>query len=495
MRMTNAGKSDAPKRYWDRNLGNFCRTRKSCFTSAIELVILLATSKQDARPLSETKHMEVRMSAARRLFLAAAVSVSALVAAPVVSYAQDVAPPEIENAKYNFQGVINSPAVNVRSGPGDNYYPTSKIEKGQTVTVVGIRFDWLKIKPPADSYSYVAKAYITRSGDGTTGTVDKPDLRVRAGSTLNEMKTTVQTTLQQGDKVTILGEKDEYYKVAPPANVYLYVNKSYVDPVKTVEPAPEQIVKLGPATKPADNNVSQTPDHLAKATTKPADIIDRQPEVVVAEVPTTKPAIDASQVAFEKLETDFIEMSKLPIDQQAMEPMIKGYEALTTSDLPESLKRTVDIRLATMKLRSQSKDEFLALKKSQEDAAQRQVALRAEQQELEERIKTNQVKMYTAIGTLRTSSLQQGGSTLYRLTDPSTGRTTVYIRSADPKFGAHLGKFIGVSGDLVTDQQLNIRVVSPTASEVVDMTKVGKGVAAQVIPPSLLPQSVSSSAK
>jgi uncharacterized protein YgiM (DUF1202 family) len=439
--------------------------------------------------------MEVRMSAARRLFLAAAVSVSSLIATPVISFAQDVAPPEVENAKYNFQGVINSPAVNVRSGPGDNYYPTSKIEKGQAVTVVGIRFDWLKIKPPADSYSYVAKAYITRNGDGTSGTVDKPDLRVRAGSTLNEMKTTVQTTLQQGDKVTILGEKDEYYKIAPPANVYLYVNKGYVDPVKSLEPAPDTVVKLGPTTKPIEGGVSETPDHLAKSTTKPSDIVEKQPEVIVDATPTTKPAVDASQVAFEKLETDFTEMSKLPIDQQPLEPMIKGYDALTGSDLPESLKRTVDIRLATMKLRQQSKDEFVQLKKAQEEAAQRQVALKAEQQELEERIKTNQVKMYTAVGTLRTSSLQQGGATLYRLTDPSTGRTTVYIRSADPKFGANLGKFIGVSGDLVADQQLNIRVVSPTATDVVDMAKVGKGVAAQVMPPSLLPQSVSSTAK
>lgn len=437
------------------------------------------------------------MSAARRLFLAAAVSVSSLVATPVISYAQDVAPPEVDNAKYNFQGVINSPAVNIRSGPGDNYYPTSKMEKGQTVTVVGMRFDWLKIKPPADSYSYVAKAYITRSGDGTTGTVDRPDLRVRAGSNLNEMKTTVQTTLQQGAKVQIIGEKDEYYKIVPPEGVYLYVNKAYVDPVKAEPAAPAEQLAVAPTTKPADSSVSQTPDHLAQQPApQPAGAAaEPKPDETFAAAPATQPAVDSSQVAFDKLEADFTEMSKLPLDQQPLDPMMKGYEALLTSDLPESLKRTVDIRLATLKLRQQSKDEFVQLKKAQEEAAQRQLALKAEQQELEERIKANQVKMFTAVGTLRTSSLQQGGATLYRLTDPSTGRTTVYVRTADPKFGANLGKFIGVTGDLITDQQLNIRVVTPTATELVDMGQVGKGVAAQVIPPSLLPQSVSSSAK
>ena len=435
------------------------------------------------------------MSAARRLFLAAAMSVSSLVAIPHVSFAEDVAPPEVENAKFNFQGVINSGNVNVRSGPGDNYYATNKIDKGQTVTVVGARFDWLKVKPPADSFSYVAKAYITRGGDGTTGTVDKPDLRVRAGSTLNAMKTTVQTTLQQGDKVTILGEADEYYKIAPPQGVYLYVSKQFVDPVKSVETAPDTSkVVIAPATRPSDPAPSVTPDQpvaKAAATTQPV-----QDSTAVAAAPAaTQPAADASQVAFDKLENDFVEMSKLPLDQQALDTSRTGYEALINSDLPESLKRTVDIRIATIKLRQQSKDEFVALKKQQEDAAAKQMALKAEQQELEERMKANQVKLYTAVGTLRASSLQQGGLILYRLTDPANGHTTVYIRSNDVKLGAMVGQFIGVEGEMVTDSQLNVRVITATGTEIVDQTKLGNGVAAQVMPPSMLPRAVSSNIK
>jgi uncharacterized protein YgiM (DUF1202 family) len=420
-------------------------------------------------------------------------SVSSLVAIPHVSFAEDVAAPEVENAKFNFQGVINSGNVNVRSGPGDNYYATNKIDKGQTVTVVGARFDWLKIKPPADSFSYVAKAYITRGGDGTSGTVDKPDLRVRAGSTLNAMKTTVQTTLQQGDKVTILGEADEYYKIAPPQGVYLYVSKQFVDPVKSIEATPDASkVVLTPATKPSDPPASITPDTpIAKgATTQPA-----QDNAVAVAPATTQPAADASQVAFDKLENDFAELSKLPLDQQQLDGVQKGYEALIGSDLPESLKRTVDIRIATIKLRQQNKDEFVALKKQQEEAAAKQMALKAEQQELEDRMKANQVKLFTAVGTLRTSSLQQGGMILYRLTDPANGHTTVYIRSNDAKLGAMIGQFIGVQGEMVTDSQLNVRVVTSTGTEAVDQTKLGSGVAAQVMPPSMLPKAVSSNVK
>jgi hypothetical protein len=123
------------------------------------------------------------------------------------------------------------------------------------------------------------------------------------------------------------------------------------------------------------------------------------------------------------------------------------------------------------------------------------MALKAEQQELEDRMKANQVKLYTAVGTLRTSSLQQGGMILYRLTDPANGHTTVYIRSNDAKLGAMIGQFIGVSGEIVNDSQLNVRVVTSTGTEIVDQAKLGNGVAAQVMPPSMLPKAVSSNVK
>src|SRR5207248_3438513 len=128
--------------------------------------------------------------------------------------------------------VINSNAVYVRSGPGDNYYPTMKLDKGVAVTVVGIKFDWLKVSPPEGSFSYVAKAYVEKRGDGSVGRVTKPDLNVRAGSDLNAMKTTVQSKLDAGQDVQIVGEQDEYFKVKPPEGAFLYVSKQFVDPVK-----------------------------------------------------------------------------------------------------------------------------------------------------------------------------------------------------------------------------------------------------------------------
>jgi len=45
----------------------------------------------------------------------------------------DEAAPLIDNSKASFAGVINSNDVYVRSGPGENYYATLKLDKGAPV--------------------------------------------------------------------------------------------------------------------------------------------------------------------------------------------------------------------------------------------------------------------------------------------------------------------------------------------------------------------------
>ena len=125
--------------------------------------------------------------AAHRLLLVTPLLFAAF--APAVVHAEDA--PDVPNAKFNFIGETTG-SVFVRSGPSENYYPTAKLEKGTRVKVVGMKFQWLKIEPPAGSFSYIGKAFVDRHGDGTVGKVNSP-ANVRTGSELNEMKTTIQT--------------------------------------------------------------------------------------------------------------------------------------------------------------------------------------------------------------------------------------------------------------------------------------------------------------
>jgi uncharacterized protein YgiM (DUF1202 family) len=140
-----------------------------------------------------------RPSVSRLKSLAAAAFAVALASpivraqAPAVSGAADTVVPEVQNSRFQFTGEVNSNTVYVRSGPAENYYPTAKLDKGAQVTVVGIKGDWLKIVPPAGSFSVVAKAYVKqKEGSANVGIVDVETLNVRAGSTVSPLKVTVQ---------------------------------------------------------------------------------------------------------------------------------------------------------------------------------------------------------------------------------------------------------------------------------------------------------------
>jgi len=125
------------------------------------------------------------------LALLAATSV-VFAAIPSISLAaDDASAPMVDNSKVSFEGVVNSNAVYVRSGPAENYYATNQIDKDAKGYGLGLKFDWLKVVPPDGSFSYVAKAYVEKARDGTVVAVTKPDLNVRAGSDLNQLKTTV----------------------------------------------------------------------------------------------------------------------------------------------------------------------------------------------------------------------------------------------------------------------------------------------------------------
>jgi SH3-like domain-containing protein len=417
----------------------------------------------------------------------------ALLAAPRFVRAQEATDPGIENSKYQAEGLINANAVYVRSGASDNDYPVMKLEKGAPVHVVGMRFEWLKIAPPEGSFCYVSKAYVDRHGDGSVGKVTNT-LYVRVGSQLNGMKAKVATKLEPGSPVQIIGDQDEYFKIKPPEGVYFYVNKQYVDATKLIDPAAQP--KPETNTGVAENNNGSGETNQPKASEQSGTPETTNP--LVAEGPTTGPTTEPStrptnvanaEEEFDKLESSYAEITKQPLDQQDIPTLLTSYEKFAKADagLPETLRRIAEAKAGYLKTRVKDKEEFVAVMKQQEEMKQRQIALKAEREELETRLKAADMKYFAAVGVLRPSSLQTGQSTLYRLTDPSTGRTVIYLRSDDNKIGSFIGQFIGVKGEPTTDTQLSVRVITPTEFEPVDPSKLYTKVAAQIVPPSLMP--------
>ena len=424
----------------------------------------------------------------RRFLLIAAASFALAQPLP----AQDV-PPAVENSRNAAIGQISGDAVYVRSGAGDNYYPTMKLDAGSKVTVVGERFDWLKVLPPEGSFSYIAKVYVDAAPGAKTGIVNRPDVNVRAGSALNSMKTTVQAKLAQGQEVQILGEQDEYYKVAPPADAFVYVKKEFVKPVQTLpqvasggNAAPQQPAAGSDPQAPVAGNtpaISETPTLTGGATTRPAEA------VAGAGAATTQPAVAGAEQEFDALEARFNAESGKTIENQPVAELLGSYEKLVANpQLPESMRRIADFRVQQLKARADAREQFLEVARQQEEARKRTMALKAEQEELMQQIKKNEVKIFTAVGQLSTSSLQKGPGLLYRLTDPSSGYTVCYLRVDEGKITGMIGEFIGVNGEVSTEAGLNLRIVSASDVEKVDPNRVFRGVVSQIVPPSLLPQ-------
>ncbi|MGN6625176.1 MAG: SH3 domain-containing protein [Tepidisphaeraceae bacterium] len=417
-------------------------------------------------------------------------------------------------SQFQFSGLINADNVYVRSGASENDYPVLKLSKGDTVVVVGAKGDWLKILPPDGVFCVVGKVWVEKRGDGSIGRVrdGSTNANVRVGSNLNDMKAKVVTQVKPGDDVKILGDLDEYFKIAPPPGAFVYVAKKFVDVVKRVEVVnnngaievkqPEATATAQPntptanagagassttppsTTAPANANASATASATTETpapTTEPAQAANTAaPNTAGANTAgaTTAPATTAvtSAADFDALEAKFNAASKLPLDQQPVDDLIAGYKKVVDEkSLPGSMLKIADYRLAGLQLRKDALSQLQQTRQAAAALAAKQVPLQAEAAEIQQRMQQNQLKSFTAVGVLSSSSIYYNGKPLYRLTDPATGRTVVYIATTDPKIIGMEGTFIGVHGQVTDDTLRQIKFISPTSADAVDPADVTSG--------------------
>ncbi len=142
-----------------------------------------------------------------------------------------------ERQKTPYKAYIASDGVYVRSGPGKNYYPTMKLPLGAEVEVY--RHDpggWYAIKPPEESFTWVAARYVEVDEDGL-GTIKGEQVAARVGSTFSDIRDVIQVRMYEGEVVEILGEKQftgtseagKWYRVAPPSGEFRWVFGRLVD--------------------------------------------------------------------------------------------------------------------------------------------------------------------------------------------------------------------------------------------------------------------------
>ena len=103
-----------------------------------------------------------------------------------------------------YNAYVTADDVYVRSGPGENYYPTDKLKAGTEVEVY--RHDpggWFAIRPPKDSFSWVSSRHLQLDGNHLA-TVTDEHVAARVGSRMSDTRDVIQVRLHKGEAVEVL---------------------------------------------------------------------------------------------------------------------------------------------------------------------------------------------------------------------------------------------------------------------------------------------------
>lgn len=139
--------------------------------------------------------------------------------------------------QFPYTGYINASDVYLRSGPGDNYYPVSKLDRGQAVEIY--RHDpggWYAIRPDEDCFSWVSAEFI-EPGEGNLAVVTGDHVVARVGSMFSDTRDVIQVRLDRGEKVEVIEAKrfnsgpgaQTWYKIAPPAGEFRWISGKFID--------------------------------------------------------------------------------------------------------------------------------------------------------------------------------------------------------------------------------------------------------------------------
>jgi SH3-like domain-containing protein len=178
--------------------------------------------------------------------------------------------------QFPYTVYANSEDVYVRSGPGKNYYPTAKLNRGDALEVY--RQDpggWLAIRPPEGSFSWVESDALKPVGEHIAIVV-KDRAMCYVGTKFSSAHDVHQVRLDKGEQVEILDMKQvgegadaqTWCEISPPSGEFRWVFGKLVDrqpPTGVSSPAVEGDRKPDAARKAAaaafdrDSSTSRDP--------------------------------------------------------------------------------------------------------------------------------------------------------------------------------------------------------------------------------------------
>lgn len=316
---------------------------------------------------------------------------------------------------FPYVGEITGAKVNVRCGATLNYPEMIRLDAPARVTVIGRENDFLKIQPPAGVYSLISKRYV--QVDGAAGTITGDNVQVRAGSDLQPTAVSiVQARLNRGDRVSVTGSTEEYYKIAPPSGVAAYVHADYVrraDGAPTVV-APPTAAPI--ATAPVVEAPATRPAVAATRPTTPAAAAT-QPDTFSALVQQFEAAEAVLKAEYDK-----------PVEQRDLAKVLALYKAIN-APADSDLSQYVDWRIQTIQQVMQTAQAAQEAQKRIAEAEAEQRRRAAERAAIRVESTPAPSPGFTVTGRLYASTLYDGSGSLpkrWTVRDDATGAIVAF---------------------------------------------------------------------
>ncbi|MEK7757383.1 MAG: SH3 domain-containing protein, partial [Planctomycetota bacterium] len=338
------------------------------------------------------------------------------------------------------EGEITANDVYVRSGDSLNHYTISKLKAGDRVSVVSERGEWYEILPPEGTFSLVSGDFIDTT-DNQSGVINGDNVRVRAGSLLNENKYTVQTLLAKGTQVSILGRNpDGFVRIKPPTGATLWVNRSYVQ------------LRTGGTTPPVREGVSASPSQAdAAGEVAPAVTASAAESAKKLAAPMTGPASTTWRRQLEEIDVAArAELAKPMLDRN-FNPFVARYQPIADQTEDDFAHQYAVARIDQVKNMGDFTSAVERVRKLDDVAETKQREFLAARGMIPEFVPTRSPTGIEIQGELRVSALYPAGSSVqrYRLIDPTSesDRTIGYVEIT-PDSGLNvegfLGRYVGV---------------------------------------------------
>lgn len=122
-----------------------------------------------------------------------------------------------------FVGIVSGERVNVRAGDNTASEVVCQLNKGEEVSVLGLRGKWYKVELPKRALVYVAKANVLKKNG--EGKVAEEKTNVRTAATKSSA---VVGRLAKGTTIKILKEYLDWYEIEAPKGSSGWVSSDYI---------------------------------------------------------------------------------------------------------------------------------------------------------------------------------------------------------------------------------------------------------------------------